>query len=224
MPSCCAITSSGNMCNERSDMLSYFWFYDPHGRLDKTFHLCTRDSNFIVNALMEKENGYTNLTKALFKQIEQKQELIKKSTNFIEQRELIKQSRINGYPAPKFDNIESIKSDIGSLYNKIKKIKALNIIERNKLCRYCKYPLNDPEDPQDQIGPKYTSVDFKSPNGYRRLDAIFHTECAVTWLPNKIHLERKYMKYLKPQRTGQRLLTSSNFIEKDIPVTDISTD
>jgi hypothetical protein len=209
MPKCSAINFIGNICGEKSNELHYFWYYDPHGRLDKTFHICHKHSNTIIDDLMQKEKAYSNLIKACYDQIEKKRTELATGNNLTEQREAMRNAKDNGLPEPVFTTVQELKNKISDLYTKVSNAKKILVIERNRVCRWCKYPLKTPESPQDQIGKKYTTIDFKSPVGFRRLDAIFHTECAISWITNKIKLEEKDMKYIQPKRVGQQTIFSS---------------
>lgn len=209
MPNCQAINYAGNICNQKSNELNYFWFYDPHGRINKVFYLCQKHSNILVDGLMEKEKGYANLITACYDQIKKKRNELEHGSNLTEQREAIKNARENGIPAPHFKSVQELKNEINKLYETISNAKKIVVIERNKVCRYCKYTLREPESPKDQLGERYANIDFKSYNGYRRLDAMFHTECAIAWLTNKLAMKTEDMKYLQPKRTGQQTIFSS---------------
>lgn len=208
MPYCVASNFTGGMCNYKSNELNYFWYHDPHGRIDKVFYLCMKHSNLIVDGLMEKEIGYSKLIKTCYDQIEKKKHELEKGSNLSEQREATKNAIENGLSRPKFKSVQEMKDEISRLYNVVNNVKKILVIERNKVCRFCKFPLREPELAKDQLGSKYTNVDFKSFNGYRRLDALFHTECGITWLVNKIKLKSDEMRYLQPKRTGQHTLFS----------------
>ncbi len=164
----------------------------------------------MVDDLMEKENGYNNLIKAFYKKIEKIDDEMFNSPSLQEQRKAISDARQQGLPAPSFKSINTLKIEKKQIYEKIRNAKKILVIERNRLCRWCKFPLLEPEEQFDQIGKKFTPVDFKSPVGYRRLDALFHTECAMSWISSKIKLDEKYMKYIQPRRTGQEKLFQTN--------------
>jgi hypothetical protein len=66
--------------------------------------------------------------------------------------------------------------------------------------------LRDPEEPKDQIGDKFSNADFKGSQGYRRYDALFHSECFISWYTNKFQLSEKEMASLSPKRVGQNTL------------------
>lgn len=210
MPSCIASNYAGNICKQKSNELHYFWFYDPHGRINKVYHLCQKHSNLLVDELMEKEKGYNNLIKACYDQIEKKRHELENGGNLSEQREAIKNARENGIPEPKFKSVQELRNEIKDMYTKVQNAKKILVIQRNRVCRFCQYPLKEPESPKDQIGAKFAVIDFKSPVGYRRLDAMMHTECAITWLTNKLKIPIEDMKYLQPRRTGQETIFSSS--------------
>lgn len=209
MAICSAVNFTGKICAEKSNELHFFWFYDPHGRINKTYHICYKHSNMILDELMEKENAYSNLIKACYDQIEKKRTELSTGGHISEQREAMRNAKDNGLPEPSFPTVQELRDNISELYNKVNNAKKILVIERNRVCRWCKYPLQSPETPQDQIGKKYATVDFKSPIGYRRLDALFHTECAISWLSNKFRLSDNDMKYVQPKRIGQQTIFSS---------------
>ena len=217
MPICSVINYVGVMCNQKSNELHYFWYYDPLGRINKVFHICLKHSNLLVDRLMEKEYGYSNLIKACFIQIEKKRKMLNDNDFTIPERmEAIKNAKENGLPRPNFtkskeesERLKLIEDSIKELYEKISNAKKVVVIERNKMCRFCGFPLKEPESPKDQIGLKYAVVDFKSPNGYRRLDAMFHTECGIAWITNKMKLKDSDMSQVQPLRVGQQTIFSS---------------
>lgn len=173
MPRCQAVNYIGVACNLKADYLNYFWFHDPLGRISEMYNICQKHSNLLVDQLMEKENAYANLIKACFNQIDKKRNELYGGASVSEQRNAIREAKVNGLPEPKFASIQSLKNDISSLYTKVNNCKQILVIERNRVCRYCKFPLKEPETPKDQVGKKYTPIDFKSPVGYRRLDFQF---------------------------------------------------
>ena len=208
MPNCTAMSYTGNICNHKSNELHYFWYHDPFGRVSSIFYICVKHSNQIINELMEKENGYANLIKICYDQIAKKRETLMIGGSLSEQREKRKQARDNGLPEPKFKSVQELKNEVKALYEKISNARKILVIERNKVCRYCKYPLKEPESQKDQIGLKYTIADFKSPVGFRRLDAIFHTECGIAWITNKMKIKPETMRHVQPKRTGQQTIFS----------------
>lgn len=158
---------------------------------------------------MEKENGYSNLIKACYEQIEKNKKELEHGINLTEQREARKNARENGLSEPKFKSVMELKNKNNELYTKVNNAKKILVIQRNRVCRFCHFPLKEPESAKDQIGLKFTNVDFKSPVGYRRLDALFHTECAVAWLSNKVKIPDESLKYVQPRRVGQQTIFSS---------------
>ena len=209
MATCKAINSAGIVCNQKATDSTYFWFYDPCGRINQVFHLCKLHSNLIINELMEKENAYNNLIRACYDQIEKVKKELQSGNNLSEQREAIRNARENGNPEPNFKSVMELKNNISELYDKVNNAKKILVIERNRLCRWCKYPLKEPESPKDQIGKSYTPIDFKLALGYRRLDCIMHTECAITWITNKMSFEDKELSKLSPKRTKQETIFTS---------------
>ena len=210
MPSCCAINFAGNICNSKLGELNYFWFYDPHGRVNETFYICQKHSNLLVGDLMTIEEGYSKLIKAGYDRIERLRKEKYEGSTLSEQRQTIRDARENGLPEPQFASIQTINDKIKNLYTTITNSKKVLVIERNRLCRFCRFPLKDPELDKDQIGIKFSNIDFKSPFGHRRLDCMMHTECALTWLSNKIRLTEKQMTFASPKRTGQQTFFSVN--------------
>jgi hypothetical protein len=212
MTFCQARTATGVRCGRDATESSYFWYYDPHQRVNRTFHLCQDHSNDIVNACIEKENGYKSLIAypkgKLYKQIESLKNQKDKSANFSEQREAMKQAKENGVPIPKFKSIQKIDQEISEVYRKIKKFKDLNNIERNHTCRYnkCRFALKEPNDLADQIGMAFGHADFHSGKGYRREVILFHSECGISWLLSNVLLEVKELKYIRPQLVKQGVL------------------
>ena len=161
MATCKAVNYAGIVCNQKAENATYFWFYDPCGRLNKVFHLCKLHSNLIIDELMVTENSYSKLIKACFDRIEKLRKELQSGNNLSEQREAIKNARENGNPEPKFKSVMEIKNNISDLYTKVNNSKKILQIEGNKLCRFCKFPLKEPESPKDQIGQSYTPIDFK---------------------------------------------------------------
>jgi hypothetical protein len=206
---CKAINYAGIVCNQKAENATYFWFYDPNGRLNKVFHLCKLHSNLIIDELMVTENSYSRLIKACFDRIEKLKKELQSGNNLSEQREAIRNARENGSPEPNFKSVMEIKNNISDLYTKVNNSKKILQVERNKLCRFCKFPLREPESPKDQIGQSYTPVDFKLARGYRRLDCLFHSECAITWITNKLAFEEKELSKLSPKRTKQETIFTS---------------
>ena len=158
---------------------------------------------------MEKENAYNNLIRACYDQIEKVKKELQSGNNLTEQREAIRNARENGNPEPNFKSVMELKNNISELYDKVNNAKKILVIERNRLCRWCKYPLKEPEKPNDQVGKSYTPVDFKLAKGYRRLDCLMHTECAITWITNKMSFEDKELSKLSPKRTKQETIFTS---------------
>jgi len=209
MATCKAVNYAGIVCNQKADNDTYFWFYDPCGRLNKVFHLCKLHSNLIIDQLMEKENAYMNLIRVCYDQIERKKKELQSGNNISEQREAIRNAKENGNPEPMFKSVMELRNNISDLYNKVNNAKTVLVIERNRLCRFCKFPLKEPESPKDQIGYSYTPIDFKLAKGYRRLDALMHTECGIAWITNKLAFEEKELSKLSPKRTKQETIFSS---------------
>ena len=81
MAICKAINSAGIVCNQKANDSTYFWFYDPNGRINQVFHLCKLHSNLIINDLMEKENAYNNLIRACYDQIEKVKKELQSGNN-----------------------------------------------------------------------------------------------------------------------------------------------
>ena len=204
-----AINYAGKVCNQDASDSTYFWFHDPCGRLTSVFSLCKLHSNLIIDELMEKENAYMNLIRACYDQIEKKKTELLKGHNLSDQREAIKNARENGNSEPKFKSVMELKNNISDLYSKVNNAKTILVIERNRVCRFCKFPLKEPELPTDQIGRSYTPVDFKLAKGYRRLDALFHTECSIAWVTNKIGFSDKELTKIMPKRVKQQTIFSS---------------
>ena len=209
MAICKAINSAGIVCNQKATDSTYFWFYDPNGRINQVFHLCKLHSNLIINDLMEKENAYNNLIRACYEQIEKLKKELQSGNNLTEQREAIRNARENGNPEPNFKSVMELKNNISELYDKVNNAKKILVIERNRLCRWCKFPLKEPEKPSDQVGKAYTPIDFKLAKGYRRLDCLMHTECAITWITNKMSFKDKELSKLSPKRTKQETIFTS---------------
>lgn len=211
MTSCEAQTLGGSRCGRDATNQSYFWYYDPHQRVNRVFHLCQEHSNKIVGELIQKEVGINALIEKLKKKIDHHRTEKNKSLNFSEQREAIRNARLNGTTLPKFKSIEKIDMEIKECYRKIKVYYDLRNIERNKTCRYdkCRYPLREPESDDDQIGIAYAHADFHSGNGYRREVLLFHTECGISWLMSVVLLVAKELKYVRPKLSGQGLLYDS---------------
>lgn len=209
MPRCSFKNFAGVVCNEQSDFLEYVMLHDPHGRIAIEKYGCKLHMNIIIDDLMIEQIGYEKHMKACFKQIEKIDEQLKKGSSIAEERQKIQDARKDGLPEPKFDSVEELKAKKQEFWNTVKNIKAVLQKKRNKYCVYCAFPLNDPEEPKDQIGKKYSNADFKGVQGYRRYDALFHTECFITWYTNKFALNEKEMKYLVPERVGQGRLFST---------------
>lgn len=212
MTSCEAKTLGGQRCGRDATGQSYFWYYDQHKRVDRTFHLCQEHSNKILGKLMEKETGINALIEKLKTSIDHAKEQKDKSANFSEQRKAMREARENGLAAPKFKSYQSLNDDISEAYRKLKKFYDLRNIERNKTCRYdkCRYPLREPNDTGDQIGNTFSHADFHSGNGYRRETTLFHTECGISWLMSTVVLVEKELKYVKPRLLGQGGLFDQN--------------
>ena len=209
MTNCKAINYAGKVCNQDASDSTYFWFHDPCGRLTSVFSLCKLHSNLIIDELMEKENAYMNLIRACYDQIEKKKTELQRGNNLTEQREAIKNAREYGNPEPNFKSVMDLRNIISELYNKVNNAKTILVIERNRLCRFCKYPLKEPEMPTDQIGRSYTPIDFKLARGYRRLDALMHTECSIAWITSKIGFSDKELTKIMPKRVKQQTIFSS---------------
>lgn len=209
MSRCVGKDSNGHACNKKSTELSFFWFHDPHGRIDDVFYMCELHIRKLIDDLMIEENGYKNLMKACFKQIKDIDEKLNHGTSVEEERRMIREAREQGLAEPKFDKVEDLKARKNELYKQISNTKKVLVILRNKKCRFCWYPLKEPEFPNDQLGNKLSVIDFKGVQGYRRLDALMHTECAITWIANKIVLNEKQSKYIQPKRKGQHTIFSS---------------
>jgi hypothetical protein len=206
---CKAVNYAGIVCNQKAENATYFWFYDPCGRLNKVFHLCKLHSNLIIDELMVTENSYSKLIKACFDRIEKLRKELQSGNNLSEQREAIKNARENGNPEPKFKSVMEIKNNISDLYTKVNNSKKVLVNERNRICRFCRFPLREPELPKDQIGNSFTPVDFKLARGFRRVDFLFHTECSITWITNKLAFEEKELSKLSPKRTKQETIFTS---------------
>jgi|APSaa5957512535_1039671.scaffolds.fasta_scaffold04504_20 hypothetical protein len=204
---CQAQTPGGARCGRDATQQSYFWYYDPHLRVNKVFHLCQDHSNKIINQCIQKEMGTKHLIDRLYKNIEE-YKIKKKSSNYSEQRDAIKNTKENGIPVPKFKSMLQLDAEISEFYRKIKHFKGLNNLERNHTCRYekCNYFLKEPNDKEDQIGKSFAHADFHSGNGYRREVIMFHTECGISWLLANVLLTDKELKYIRPQRTQQGVL------------------
>jgi len=187
MPSCQAVNFAGVRCSRNLDDLPYFIYHDAQGRLDKVVYLCQDHSNKLLGTLMETELGYTRLIQSLSKKIDYTRGLIR---------------------SEKSTKNENREKDLRLLYEKIKRFNEIRNIERNRKCRFCGHPLNEPDEPKDQIGRKYSHATFHSDIGRRRADILFHTECGITWYSNAIYLETKDLKYLQPVRTKQHTLFS----------------
>lgn len=208
MPSCQSINFTGNRCSRKADESDYFIFHDSMGRCTKLFHLCHDDSNRILGQLMQKELGYTRLLDSLKKKIDNLRVELNKGHNISEEREKIRQSREEGRPAPKFKSVEKLNHEIKELYLKRSKFFDIRQFERNAVCRFCGFPLLEPEFPHDQISNKFLHANFHSNTGKRRADIMFHSECAMTWLANTIHLDKDVLQYIQPKLTGQHTLFS----------------
>ena len=208
MTTCQAKTAGGSKCGLDSSESSYFWFYDAHQRVNRTVHLCQDHSNQIINRLIQKEIGLSQLIDKLYKKIENLRTLKNKSPNYSEQREAMRNAKENGVPIPKFKSIDKIQDEISELYRKIKHFKEIKNKERNHTCRYekCGYHLKEPNDEGDQIGAAFSHADFHSGFGYRREVILFHTECAISWFISVTSLLNKELKYIKPQLTKQGVL------------------
>lgn len=189
MPSCQSTNFAGVRCSRKLDDLPYFIYHDSQGRLDKVVYLCLDDSNRILGQLMETELGYTRLIDSL-----------RKKTEYI--RGLVRQEVSS--------KNESRQKELKVLYEKIKRFNEIRNIERNRKCRFCGHPLNEPEEPKDQIGRKYSHATFHSDIGKRRADILFHSECGLTWFANTIYMEKKDLKYIAPLRTKQHTMFSFN--------------
>lgn len=205
---CQALTLGRFRCGKDATDQSYFWYYDQHQRVNRTFHLCQNHSNKIINSLIEKEIGYKQLIDKLYSKIEHTRSQINHSPNYSEQRDMIRQALENGNPKPKFKSVEKLQSDIKEYFRKIKVYKDLLNNERNRTCRYenCRYPLKEPNEQEDQIGNKFSHADFHSGHGYRREIILFHTECGISWLLGNMLLIDKELKYIRPQRVNQGVL------------------
>lgn len=207
---CQALTFGGSRCGKDATNQSYFWYYDPMQRVDKTFHLCQDHSNQIVRKCIEKEVGFNGLIGwprgRLYDNIESLKVQKRKSANFSEQRDAIKQAKENGSTPPKFKSLQKIDNEISELYRKVKKIKELKNIERNHTCRRCGYELKEPYDLGDQIAGAYGHADFHSGRGHRREVLLFHSECGISWLLANVLLTDKELKYVRPQRFKQGVL------------------
>ena len=116
MATCKAINSAGIVCNQKANDSTYFWFYDPNGRINQVFHLCKLHSNLIINDLMVKENAYNNHVRACYDQIEKLKKELQSGNNLTEQREAIRNARENGNPEPNFKSVMELKNNISELY------------------------------------------------------------------------------------------------------------
>jgi hypothetical protein len=188
LPTCQSKNFAGVRCGKKADDAPYFLFHDTLGRCTKLFPLCLDDSNRILGILMEKELGYDRLIKTLRKKAENLRSTIR---------------------SEKSSKNEYREKELKVLYEKVKRFVEIRNIERNKVCRFCQFPLKEPEFDKDQIGKKFSHANFHSNYGYRRADILFHTECAMTWLSNAVHLDEKVMQYVSPKRTGQHTIFSS---------------
>ena len=210
MTFCQAQTAGGSRCGRDSTDQSYFWYFDPHQRVNRTFHLCQDHSNSIINVLIQKETGISHLIDKLYTEIEKLRILKNKGANFTEQRQAAKNAKENGVPPPTFKSVMKIDNEIQELFRKIKVYKELKNKERNHTCRYdkCRYFLKEPNEKQDQVGNSYGHADFHSGHGYRREVILFHTECGLSWLISVMLLLDKELKYVRPQLTKQGVLFS----------------
>lgn len=206
MTSCQAVNFHGMKCGKDATEGSYFWFYDPYQRINRTFHVCQEQSNKIINELIQKELGYQQLLDKIHGKIESLKKQKSKGSNLTEERQKIKDAKEQGLPIPKFKSMKQIDKEISELYEKSKKFRDIKNNERNKTCRYCGFPLREPSEQGDQVGKAYTHADFHSGHGYRREVIMFHTECGISWLIGKVHLIEKELKYVRPKRTGQGVL------------------
>ena len=206
MPRCTFKNTNGNVCNVKSDTLEYVLLHDPHGRIVQERFGCTLHMNLILDQLMSREMGYTNLMKACFKQIEKLDNELRKGVSVSDERQKIRDAKADGLPEPKLKNIEEIKEKKQEFWKQIKNSKAVLVRIRNKECSFCQFPLRDPEFPQDQVGKKFSNADFKGVQGYRRFDSLFHSECFIALYGNKFALDDKELKYIQPIRTGQSKL------------------
>ena len=165
--------------------------------------------NLIIDDLMVEQIGHEKHMKAILKQIEKKNEELHKGTSVAEERQKIRDAKADGLQEPKLKKTEELKAELKSMWESVRNIKKILQLKRNKYCVYCAFQLHDPEFPQDQIGITYANADFKGVQGYRRYDALFHTECFVAWYANKFHLDDKEMQYVQPKLTGQKTIFSS---------------
>ncbi len=215
MARCTFKNYNGDVCNIKSDKLEYVLLHDPHGRVTLERNGCALHMNIIIDDLMVREMGYTNQMKACFKRIEKIDEQINKGSSLTEERDKIRNAKADGLPAPKMKKIEELKIEKQEFWTQIKNCKKILQQIRNKTCVFCQFPLRDPEFPQDQIGYKFSNADFKGVQGYRRFDALFHTECFITWYSNKFALDHKELKYIQPIRTGQTKMFDTILINND---------
>ena len=206
MPRCTFKNTAGKVCNLKSDHLQFVLLNDPHDRIVMKKYGCIQHMNIIIDYLMVNQLGRDNLMKALQIQIEKLTEEMHKGTNLSEERQKIRDAKKDGLPEPKMKKTQEYKKEINELWTQWKGHKKIQVKLRNRHCVFCTFPLHDPEEPKDQIGGKFANADFKDAKGNRRYDAVFHSECFITWYSNKFDLDQKEMKYISPKRTGQGLL------------------
>lgn len=209
MPRCSFKNTNGNACDKKSDLLEYVLLYDPHQRVTNLKHGCHLHMTMIIDQLTQRQTGYENLMKACFKQIEKIDNELKHGLSVSEERQKIKDARESGLPEPQFKTTEELKNRKNELFKQIRNAKTILVKIRNKECCFCQFPLKEPEEPKDQLGMRYSNADFKGIQGHRRFDALFHTECFITWFSNKFALDEKEMRYIQPTRTGQHTIFTS---------------
>lgn len=209
MATCQSKNFSGHRCARNTDDAPYFIYHDARGRITGLKNLCQEHSNVILGSLMEKELGYTRLLEQIKKRIDGLYHDLNNGDKLADELEKIKQARLEGRPRPTFKKIDEIKKEIKVWQEKRKRHYEIRNNERNNTCRFCGFPLAEPQLPNDQLGTKYSHADFHSSNGKRRADIMFHTECGITWLTNKLYLDKKELRFLQPKRTGQHTIFSS---------------
>lgn len=187
MPNCMAVNYAGVKCGYGEEALPYFLYHDGMQRLTTLKFLCNNHANQILGELMQQELGYTNLINALRKKVDNLTKTIKSEAS------------------TKNAGREKEKT---ILWERIKRINEIRNTVRNKTCRFCQFPLTEPDSKEDQLGKRFSHANFHSDVGKRRADILFHTECGITWITNKIYMEKKDLKYLSPLRTKQHTLFS----------------
>lgn len=206
MARCTFKNFAGNVCNIKSDHLQYVLLNDPHDRVVMKRYGCVQHMTMIIDDLMIEQIGMDKHMKALLKRIEKLNEEMRKGVSLAEERQKIRDAKADGLPEPKMKKTTEIKKEINDLWIQVKNIKKILQMKRNRYCIWCGFPLHDPEELKDQIGGKYSNADFKDAKGNRRYDAVFHTECFITWYSNKFQINDKEMKYIEPIRVGQTKL------------------